>query len=92
MCVYRYHSSVDEASDIASGLFGTIVIYRQGTLGEDGIANDVNKEFVLAANIVDESTSPYYEVICNAWFSKCVDYAALRCLLGYWCDTLVTRC
>jgi hypothetical protein len=44
--VWLYHSHVDEMRDIASGLFGAIVVTAQGKARADGHPMDVDREFV----------------------------------------------
>ncbi|XP_019108749.1 hephaestin-like protein 1 isoform X2 [Larimichthys crocea] len=62
---YAYYSSVNFIKDLYSGLFGTLVICRRGTLqGGDGPnrqRSDVEKEFALLFMVHDENQSWYLD-------------------------------
>lgn len=58
---WLYHSHADELQDIASGLFGVIVITRRGMALADGRPKDVDHEFVSMYIAVNENESWYLE-------------------------------
>jgi FtsP/CotA-like multicopper oxidase with cupredoxin domain len=57
--VWLYHSHVDELRDIASGLFGPIIITARGKARDDGGPADVDREFVTVFITVNENESWY---------------------------------
>ena len=59
--VWLYHSHVDEMRDIASGLFGAIVVTAKGKARVDGRPKDVDREFVSMMISVNENESWYLE-------------------------------
>jgi manganese oxidase len=56
-----YHSHSDELQDIASGLFGVIVVARRGMALADGRPKDVDHEFVNMFIAINENESWYLE-------------------------------
>jgi FtsP/CotA-like multicopper oxidase with cupredoxin domain len=58
---WLYHSHADELQDIASGLFGVIVITRRGMALADGTPKDVDHEFVSMFITLNENESWYLE-------------------------------
>jgi len=58
--VWMYHSHVSESRDINSGLFGPIIVTRKGEAKPDGSPKDVDREFVVAFAVYDESESWYF--------------------------------
>ena len=58
---WLYHSHADELRDIASGLFGGIVVTRQGMALPDGRPKDVNHEFVTLFIALNENESWYLD-------------------------------
>jgi FtsP/CotA-like multicopper oxidase with cupredoxin domain len=59
--LWMYHSHFVETRDMNTGLLGPIVIGRRGSGGADGRPRDVDREFVAAFAIFDETASAYYE-------------------------------
>jgi FtsP/CotA-like multicopper oxidase with cupredoxin domain len=59
--VWLYHSHVDEMRDIASGLFGAIVVTAKGKARVDGHPTDVDREFVSMMITVNENESWYLD-------------------------------
>jgi hypothetical protein len=59
--VWLYHSHVDEMRDIASGLFGAIVVTAQGKARPDGHPVDVDREFVTMMISINENESWYLQ-------------------------------
>jgi FtsP/CotA-like multicopper oxidase with cupredoxin domain len=57
--VWLYHSHVDELRDIASGLFGAIVVSAKGKAKPDGNPADVDREFFSMMITVNENESWY---------------------------------
>ena len=58
---WLYHSHSDELQDIASGLFGVIVVARRGLALADGRPKDVDHEFVNMFIAINENESWYLE-------------------------------
>ena len=58
---WLYHSHADELQDIASGLFGMIVVTRRGMALPDGRPKDVDHEFVNMYIAINENESWYLE-------------------------------
>jgi len=58
---WLYHSHADELRDVASGLFGGIVITRRGNALPDGRPKDVDHEFVTIYIAINENESHYLD-------------------------------
>lgn len=58
---WLYHSHTDELRDVASGLFGVIVVTRRGMARPDGRPKDVDHEFVTIFIALNENESVYLE-------------------------------
>ena len=58
---WLYHSHADELRDVASGLFGVIVVTRRGMALPDGRPRDVDHEFVSLYIAINENESWYLE-------------------------------
>jgi manganese oxidase len=58
---WLYHSHSDELRDVASGLFGGIVVTRRGMALPDGRPKDVDHEFVTIYIAINENESWYLE-------------------------------
>jgi FtsP/CotA-like multicopper oxidase with cupredoxin domain len=58
---WLYHSHTDELRDVASGLFGVIVVTRKGMARPDGRPKDVDHEFVSMFIAINENESWYLE-------------------------------
>ena len=58
---WLYHSHADELRDVASGLFGVIVVTRRGMALPDGRPKDVDHEFVTIFIAINENESWYLE-------------------------------
>jgi manganese oxidase len=58
---WLYHSHADELRDVASGLFGVIVVTRRGMALPDGRPKDVDHEFVNMFIAINENESWYLE-------------------------------
>jgi FtsP/CotA-like multicopper oxidase with cupredoxin domain len=58
---WLYHSHADELQDIASGLFGMIVVTRRGMARPDGRPKDVDHEFMSMYIAINENESWYLE-------------------------------
>ena len=59
--LWLYHSHVDEMRDIASGLFGAIIVTARGKALDDGRPKDVDREFVDILITVNENESWYLD-------------------------------
>lgn len=57
--LWLYHSHTDELRDVASGLFGGIVVTRRGMALPDGRPKDVDHEFVNIFIALNENESWY---------------------------------
>ena len=58
--VWMYHSHMIESRDINTGLLGPIVVTRKGQAKPDGSPKDVDREFVVAFAVYDETSSAYF--------------------------------
>jgi FtsP/CotA-like multicopper oxidase with cupredoxin domain len=58
---WLYHSHADELRDVASGLFGGIVVTRRGMALADGRPKDVDHEFVNIFIALNENESWYLD-------------------------------
>jgi FtsP/CotA-like multicopper oxidase with cupredoxin domain len=58
---WLYHSHTDELRDVASGLFGVIVVTRRGMARPDGRPKDVDHEFATLFIAINENESWYLE-------------------------------
>jgi FtsP/CotA-like multicopper oxidase with cupredoxin domain len=58
---WLYHSHTDELRDVASGLFGGIIVTRRGMALPDGRPKDVDHEFVTMFIAVNENESWYLD-------------------------------
>jgi FtsP/CotA-like multicopper oxidase with cupredoxin domain len=58
---WLYHSHVDEMRDVASGLFGAIIVTAQGKARPDGHPADVEREFVSMMITINENESWYLD-------------------------------
>ncbi len=58
--LWMYHSHFNESRDMNSGLLGPIIVSRKGSTKPDGTPKDVDREFVVAFSIFEESTSGYF--------------------------------
>lgn len=59
--VWMYHSHFVEPRDMNSGLFGPIIVSKHGATRPDGTPSDVDREFVVAFAVFDETESWYFE-------------------------------
>jgi manganese oxidase len=60
--IWMYHSHFIEGKDINTGLIGPIIVTAKGAAKPDGSPKDVDREFVTAFAIFDESDSRYFEI------------------------------
>ncbi|HKS81726.1 MAG TPA: multicopper oxidase domain-containing protein [Candidatus Acidoferrales bacterium] len=58
---WLYHSHSDEMRDVASGLFGMIVVTRRGMARADGSPKDVDHEFANMFITINENESWYLD-------------------------------
>lgn len=58
---WMYHSHTNESKDVNAGLMGPMIITRAGLARPDGRPTDVDREFVVAFQEVDENVSWYFE-------------------------------
>ena len=58
---WLYHSHCDELRDVASGLFGGLVITRRGMARADGTPKDVDEGFVTIFIAINENESWYLD-------------------------------
>jgi len=59
--LWMYHSHFDETKEINSGLLGPIIVSRRGSTKPDGTPQDVDREFIAAFAIFDETQSEYFD-------------------------------
>jgi FtsP/CotA-like multicopper oxidase with cupredoxin domain len=59
--VWLYHSHVDEMRDVASGLFGAIVVTARGKARPNGHPIEVDREFVILMITINENESWYLD-------------------------------
>jgi FtsP/CotA-like multicopper oxidase with cupredoxin domain len=59
--IWMYHSHFVESRDMNTGLIGPIIISRRGSTRPDGTPQDVDREFVTAFAIFDETESWFFE-------------------------------
>jgi FtsP/CotA-like multicopper oxidase with cupredoxin domain len=60
--LWMYHSHFVEPRDANSGLIGPIIVSAKGSTKPDGTPKDVDREFIVAFAVFDETESWYYEV------------------------------
>jgi len=59
--LWVYHSHFVEPRDMNTGLFGPILITKKGSAKADGTPKDVDREFIAAFAVFDETESWYFE-------------------------------
>ncbi len=59
--MWMYHSHTDEVGDTNGGLMGPMVVTACGRAKADGSPADVDKEFIVDFNVIDENASIYLE-------------------------------
>ena len=59
--LWMYHSHVDEAMDVNSGLIGPLVVTARGKAKPDGSPRDVDREIVVTFAEIDENLSWYID-------------------------------
>ena len=74
-----YHSHVVEPRDMNAGLIGPIIVSARGTTKPDGTPKDVEREFITAFAVFDETQSWYFEANATNKKKYSAD-AALRAL------------
>lgn len=57
--LWMYHSHVHEEQDLSSGLLGPIIVTARGKAKLDGTPMDVDREFIVAFDEIDENASRY---------------------------------
>lgn len=60
--LWVYHSHFIEPRDMNAGLMGPIIVTARGAGKIDGTPKDVDREFVTAFAVFDETSSRYFEV------------------------------
>jgi manganese oxidase len=55
--MWMYHSHVDEAADVYAGLMGPIIVTRKGKAKADGSPKDVDRQFVINYEVMNENGS-----------------------------------
>jgi manganese oxidase len=55
--MWMYHSHVDEAADVYAGLMGPIIVTRKGKAKTDGSPKDVDRQFVVNYEVMNENGS-----------------------------------
>ena len=59
--LWMYHSHFVEPKDMNTGLFGPIIVTARGGSRPDGTPKDIDREFVTAFSVFDETDSWYFE-------------------------------
>lgn len=59
--LWAYHSHFVEPRDMNTGLVGPILVSARGTTKADGTPQDVDREFIVAFAVFDETESWYFE-------------------------------
>ena len=59
--LWAYHSHFVEPSEMNAGLIGPIIVNAKGMSKIDGTPKDVDREFIAAFAVFDETSSPYFE-------------------------------
>lgn len=59
--VWAYHSHFVEPRDMNTGLLGPIIVSAKGTTKPDGTPKNVDREFITAFAVFDETSSWYFE-------------------------------
>jgi FtsP/CotA-like multicopper oxidase with cupredoxin domain len=59
--LWVYHSHFVEPRDMNTGLFGPIIVSAKGSTKPDGTPKDVDREFIVAFAVFDETESWYFE-------------------------------
>ena len=65
--LWMYHSHVDEAKDVNSGLIGPLVVTAKGKAKPDGSPRDADREIVVAFAEIDENLSWYIDENIRAY-------------------------
>jgi FtsP/CotA-like multicopper oxidase with cupredoxin domain len=60
--LWMYHSHFVEPKDMNTGLLGPIIVTARGASRPDGTPKDVDREFVAAFAVFDETDSWYFEI------------------------------
>lgn len=60
--IWMYHGHFNEPKDMNTGLFGPIIVTRQGASKADGAPKDVDREFIAAFAVFDETDSWFAEL------------------------------
>ncbi len=88
--LWMYHSHFDESRDMNTGLLGPIIVSRKGSTKPDGTPKDVDREFVVAFAVFEESASAYFSqnivrdqkypntAITNPNFAKTLEYYSMN--------------
>ena len=59
--LWAYHSHFVEANEMNAGLIGPIIVNAKGMSKIDGSPKDVDREFIAAFAVFDETSSVYFE-------------------------------
>jgi manganese oxidase len=59
--LWVYHTDWIQPRDMNAGLFGAIIVSRKGSTKPDGTPKDVDREFIVAFAVFDETESWYFE-------------------------------
>jgi manganese oxidase len=78
--LWMYHSHFIESRDMNSGLLGPIIVSRKGSTKPDGTPKDVDREFVIAFAVFQESSSGYFmmNIVHDPGFVKTLEYYTLN--------------
>jgi FtsP/CotA-like multicopper oxidase with cupredoxin domain len=59
--LWTYHSHFVESREMNTGLFGPIIVSSKGSTKSNGVPKDVDREFITAFAVYDETESWYFE-------------------------------
>jgi FtsP/CotA-like multicopper oxidase with cupredoxin domain len=71
--LWMYHSHFVEPRDLNTGLLGPIIVTRRGSTKADGTPKDVDREFVAALAVFDETASIYFDSNTGAHVNRPLD-------------------
>lgn len=71
--LWMYHSHFVEPKDLNTGLLGPIIVTARGLAEPDGKPKDVDREFITAFAVFDETDSWYFEANIQNFIKKSAD-------------------
>jgi len=74
--IWTYHSHYVEGRDMNTGLIGPVIVSARGTTKADGSPKDVDREFITAYSIFDETQSWLFELNASKQRAFPIPYSA----------------